>query len=219
MTPKHHPSDATLLTYAAGSLGEGLSLVVASHLAFCDECRAAVAAGEVVGGDLFEALEPEALAASARDRTLALLDAPVAAAPVVPLPLPLDPALPAPLGRYLKRDLGAIPWRVLSPGLKHFEVLPHDLVGGANLRLLRIAPGRRLPRHGHAGTELTLVLTGSYSDELGRFVRGDVAETDGEIVHEPVSDRDEDCICLIAIEGRLKFEGRIARLFQRFSGM
>jgi putative transcriptional regulator len=196
MTPKHHPSDATLLTYAAGSLGEGLSLVVASHLAFCDECRAAVAAGE-----------PEALAASARDRTLALLDAPVAAAPVVPLPLPLDPALPAPLGRYLKRDLGAIPWRVLSPGLKHFEVLPHDLVGGANLRLLRIAPGHRLPRHGHAGTELTLVLTGSYSDELGRFV------------HEPVSDRDEDCICLIAIEGRLKFEGRIARLFQRFSGM
>jgi putative transcriptional regulator len=50
MTPNHHPGEATLLAYAAGGLGEGLSLVVASHLSFCPECRANVAAGEAVGG-------------------------------------------------------------------------------------------------------------------------------------------------------------------------
>ena len=73
MNPRHHPSDATLLTYAAGSLGEGLSLVVASHLAFCSDCRDAVAAGELVGGNLLDTLAPELLAAGARERVLAML--------------------------------------------------------------------------------------------------------------------------------------------------
>jgi len=217
MSPQHHPSDASLLTYAAGSLGEGLSLVVASHLAFCADCRAIVAEGELVGGNLLDALAPEALAAGSRERVLAMLGN--APAPPPPPSRLLDPRLPAPLGRYLNRDLPAIPWRVLGPGLRHFEVLPHDLARGANLRLLRIAPGRRLPRHGHTGTELTLVLAGAYTDELGRFARGDVAETDDAIVHEPVSERDEDCICLIATEGPLKFESMIARVFQRFTGV
>ncbi|HZT51463.1 MAG TPA: ChrR family anti-sigma-E factor [Stellaceae bacterium] len=217
MTPQHHPSEATLLTYAAGGLGEGLSLVVASHLAFCGECRAAIVSGEQIGGDLLEALAPEAMAADARERVLAMIGSEAPPPPAMPAP-PADPTLPAPLGRYLNRDLSAIPWRILGPGLKHFEVLPHDLARG-NLRLLRIAPGRRLPRHGHTGTELTLVLQGSFSDALGRFVRGDVAETDDAIVHQPVSDRDADCICLIATEGPLKFESPIARMVQRFTGV
>ena len=63
------------------------------------------------------------------------------------------------------------------------------------------------------------MLAGSYTDELGQFARGDMAETDDEIVHEPVSDPGEDCICLIATEGPLKFESVIARLFQRFTGV
>jgi len=218
MSPRHHPSDATLLTYASGSLGEGLSLVVASHLAFCAACRAAVAEGELLGGNLLDALAPEALGAASRERVLAMLgNAPAPPPPAAPRPI--DPRLPAPLGRYLNRDLSAIPWRMLGPGLRHFEVVPHDLARGANLRMLRIAPGRRLPRHTHSGTELTLVLAGSYTDELGQFARGDVAETDDEIVHEPVSDPGEDCICLIATEGPLKFESVIARLFQRFTGV
>jgi putative transcriptional regulator len=217
MTPRYHPSDATLLTYAAGALGEGLALVVASHLAYCDECNAAVASGEVIGGSLLDALAPESLDVGAHERVLALLGA----APDRPPPPPraIVATVPAPLARYLDRDFATLPWRRLGPGLRQFEVLAHDPGSGANLRLLRIAPGRRLPRHGHNGTELTLVLAGSYTDELGQFGRGDVCETDTDIVHEPVCDRDEECICLIATEGRLKFESPIARLFQRFSGV
>ena len=49
MTPRHHPSEATILAYAAGALHEGLSLVVASHMAFCPECRDAVRGGEAIG--------------------------------------------------------------------------------------------------------------------------------------------------------------------------
>ncbi|HUZ72874.1 MAG TPA: ChrR family anti-sigma-E factor [Stellaceae bacterium] len=218
MMPHHHPGEATLLTYAAGALGEGLSLVVASHLAFCSDCRDAVAGGELIGGSMLDTIAPETVAGATRERVLAMLGTAGEIAPPPPAPV-ADPAVPAPLGRWLGRDLAAVPWRRLGPGLQQFDVLPGRHARGANARLLRIAPGRWLPRHGHVGTELTLVLAGSYTDELGHFARGDVAETDDEIRHQPVSDRDEDCICLIATEGPLRFESMIARLFQRFAGI
>ena len=40
MTTRHHIADDLLLSYAAGSLAEGWSLAVATHLALCAECRA-----------------------------------------------------------------------------------------------------------------------------------------------------------------------------------
>ena len=50
MTVDHHPFEATLLAYASGHLPEGLSLVVATHLAWCAGCRDAVAAAETAAG-------------------------------------------------------------------------------------------------------------------------------------------------------------------------
>ncbi len=219
MMPRQHPGEATLLAYAAGALTEALALVTASHLSYCPDCRRQVAQAEAMGGSLLDSLAPETLEAGTRDRVLALLAKPEVR-PVNPAPAPrlVDPRLPAPLARYLRSGLDTIPWRFLAPGIRHFEILPHDLLGGGNLRMLRIAPGKSLPRHGHTGTELTLVLSGSYSDELGRYGGGDVGETDDDIVHEPVSGRDEDCVCVIATEGPLKFDSLIARTFQRFTG-
>ena len=39
MNPNHHPGASLLFSYASGSLTEGLSLVVASHLNFCGQCK------------------------------------------------------------------------------------------------------------------------------------------------------------------------------------
>ena len=39
MKPNHHPNSALLMAYASGSLTEAFSLVVASHLSFCQECQ------------------------------------------------------------------------------------------------------------------------------------------------------------------------------------
>jgi putative transcriptional regulator len=216
MTPRHHPSEATVLAYSAGALGQGLALVVASHLDFCPQCRMQVHQGEVIGGALLNELVPEPMAAGARDRVLQLLDRPAPQITVAPHRI-ADPLVPGPLSHYLIDGSASFRWRLMAPGLRQFEVVPHVRLGGGNLRMLRIAPGKTLPRHGHTGTELTLVLRGSYTDELGHFGRGDVAETDDDIVHQPVSDRDEDCICLIATEGPLKFESPLARAFQRLS--
>jgi putative transcriptional regulator len=215
---QHHPSDATLVAYAAGSTVEGISLVVACHLAFCAACREMVVEAEAIGGGLLDDLDPASLDASARDEMLALLDAPGVAQPA--LPAVVDPSMPGPLTRYLAgrngRGVAALPWRPLWPGIRHVNLLPRD-AKGANLRLLRIAPGSAMPHHGHNGTELTLVLEGSFADEIGRFTRGDVAEVDVEIEHRPVVDSAEACVCLIATDAPLRFGGGLlGRIAQRF---
>ena len=62
------------------------------------------------------------------------------------------------------------------------------LTGAGKLRLLKVAPGHGIPEHGHGGAELTLVLRGSFHDETGRYARGDVADLDETVEHQPVAD-------------------------------
>ena len=46
--PAHHPGDEHLLDYASGAAPHGLSLLVATHLTLCPECRRKVDAMEAV---------------------------------------------------------------------------------------------------------------------------------------------------------------------------
>jgi putative transcriptional regulator len=219
---RHHPSEATLVAYAAGSTTEGISLVVACHLAFCNSCREAVTEAEAIGGGLLDDLTPAALDDAPRAAVLARLDSPDAA-PSATLRLAVsDPSLPAPLARYIARHTGgsvaASPWRPLWPGIAQIDLTSRNREG-ANLRLLRIAPGRAMPRHGHDGTELTLVLEGSFADEIGHFTRGDVAEVDEDTRHRPVVYGSAECVCLIATDAPLRFGGGLlGRVLQRFVG-
>ena len=50
----HHPDGDILLSYAAGALGESWSIGVASHLAFCEECRKSVDLLEELGGHVLD---------------------------------------------------------------------------------------------------------------------------------------------------------------------
>ena len=68
----------------------------------------------------------------------------------------------------------------------------------------------RLPLHGHTGAELTVVLTGAFTDERGEFRRGDLQEIE-KIEHQPVGDREEGCICLVAAEGPYLAQSLAAR--------
>ena len=58
MNPNHHPNSALLMAYASGSLTEAFSLVLASHLSFCQECHDKVSDAEMIGGALIDDLEP-----------------------------------------------------------------------------------------------------------------------------------------------------------------
>jgi putative transcriptional regulator len=70
---RHHPKDTTLADFAAGTLNEGASLVIATHLMMCEECRGFVAALEEVGGQMLDKVEPVAMSEGASSLTAARL--------------------------------------------------------------------------------------------------------------------------------------------------
>ena len=76
-----------------------------------------------------------------------------------------------------------------------------------------------MPDHTHTGTELTLVLTGAFSHDGGRFACGDVEDADSTVDHQPVVEDGEECVCLVAMEGQLHLRGWIGRLMQPFVRM
>lgn len=201
MTPAHHPSEELLLDHAAGALAEAPALLVATHLALCPRCRAETAALEALGADFLESAPAEPVAESLLERTLACLDGrePPPAAPAGPV------WPPRPLRDYLPGGLDALPWRRRMSGVWSCSV--PGVGRGGKVEMLRIAPGRAVPPHTHRGSELTLVLEGGYTDELGSFARGDVCVADESVRHRPQADQGPDCICLTVVDGVLRFSG------------
>lgn len=224
MMIRHHLDDSTLMSLAAGSLPEALGAVAANHLAWCTQCRDRLQDFELIGGAMLEDIEPEAVAEDAPDAAWdELRQARVKSTERQtrrtgsPVTL-LDTAVPGPLAELLDRPLADVSWSYMAPGVRSHRLFPPGAIKG-DLRLLKIAPGRKLPQHGHSGSELTLVLTGSYHDEFGRFGPGDVADLDESVEHTPIADDDVECICLVASESPARFKGLISRTLSRMFGM
>ncbi|MCP3870708.1 MAG: hypothetical protein GY703_21970 [Gammaproteobacteria bacterium] len=126
--------------------------------------------------------------------------------------------IPHPLTPYVGADLESLEWRSLVPGVQHLPLSRLES-GTGSTRLLRIEKGVDIPEHTHAGSALTLVLQGSYSDETGSYRTGDLSDLDGDVKHRPVVDSIASCICLIATDNRLIFSSRITRLIQPLIGI
>lgn len=216
MKISHHFDDATLMAYSAGTLPQGMALLVACHLHWCPHCRERMHATDAVGGALLEQLPPSSLQADAFEQLLARLDEPEQELSTSAPEADSNQELPTPLAQLLDKPLDELPWKRIGYGVKQLDL---HLNGPGAARLLRISPGVSVPHHTHGGNELTLILKGSYNDELGRFCQGDVADLDGEVSHQPLVDTDEECICLIATDAPLKFSGLVGRLVQPFIGL
>jgi putative transcriptional regulator len=209
---RHHPKDTTLAEFAAGTLDEGRSLVVASHLAMCGECREFVSSLEEAGGQMLATIEPVAMAEGAAARALSLLADEPAMTQTAPLKPAAVPVWQPEQKTLLGYELG--PWRWVAPGLHHRVVKVPD--GPTRVFMLKAAPGLKIPDHRHTGTELTCVLSGAFIHEGGRFAAGDCDDADQDDGHRPVIDGGEECICLVAMDGQLKLTGVLGRLIQPF---
>lgn len=208
---KHHPDGATLMGFASGTLSEPLSAVVAAHVSMCSQCRRAVADLELLGGTLMLSALPGG------GRRITAPSRPEQPALSAQLHTDVAEALPFPVAAAYGLQLATIPWRRLASGIWHHRLTLKDNSHG-DLRLLKIAPGRTLPDHGHGGSEITLVISGSYHDSTGAYGRGDVQDIDEDIEHQPIVD-DVECICLIASDHPVRFKSWLARLTQPFIGM
>jgi len=201
--------------YAAGTLPEAFNLVVATHITMCDDCRAALAEYDAVGGEVMLDAEPVAVAEDALTATLAMIEAGTG----TPTPAPVrkkNSVFPGPLQDYVGGDLDSLKWRKVGGGVSQLVLKTSK---DASVRLLRIPAGTAVPDHGHRGTELTLVLQGAFTDEEDRFGAGDVEIANEDLHHTPVAEQGMDCICLAATDAPLRFSGLVPRIAQRFIGI
>jgi putative transcriptional regulator len=209
---KHHLSDALLMAYSAGTLPEAFSLTVAAHISMCDECRARLGAFDTVGGALMESCDTVELSAGSLEATMQRIKSGDTGTDA-PRPARRSGVLPGPVQEYVGGDLDAVKWKNVGMGVKQ-AILP--TARDATARLLYIPAGAAVPDHGHAGTELTLVLKGAFRDEMDHFGPGDIEIANEDLDHTPVADIGEDCICLAATDAPLKFRGLIPRIAQPF---
>ena len=208
MTITHHLDDATLMSFAAGSLPNALAAIAAAHVAGCPRCRRELRMLERIGGALVSALPPATL-----DRSQPAMPE------IIDLPAPAPTTageLPPSLSQLIGGGLDEVRWRWIGPGLWH---RPLKIGGEGSLQLIKAAPGASVPEHTHGGSEITLVLRGALIDSTGRYEPGDVADVDEDIEHTPVADAEAGCICVIANEQPTRFRGLLARLMQPWHGL
>lgn len=209
---KHHLTEPLLMGYSAGTLPEAFNLVVATHISMCDDCRAALAAYDAVGGEVMLDADPVAMAEDALAATMALIESRPAES-AAPARRKRTGIFPAPLAEYVNGDLDAVKWRRVGGGVSQMILKTSD---SASVRLLRIPAGTAVPDHGHRGMELTLVLQGAFVDETDRFATGDVEVANEDLNHTPVAEAGMDCICLAATDAPLKFNRLVPRIAQKF---
>ncbi len=211
----HRPAPELLMDHASGALPAGLSLAIAAHAALCPETAAEIARFEQLGGALLERIQPASLDDGALAEVmvrLGTLEAKPARAPAV-----TDETralLPPPLWRRVKGDVRNLAWRRRSGGVETVEIAADG--DRSSVILLRVAARHRVPKHTHRGLEMALVLAGGYQDGDLHFARGDLHVSDGAIDHQPIADAGEDCLCLVALSGPIRFTGPLSRLANPF---
>lgn len=214
MTITHHPEFESLMSCSAGSMPEAFAAVMASHIEVCSVCRKELSLMQEIGVAMFEKVAPlplsQQVSVSALGADEAGLDDDHR--------LTVSNDVPRAIAGVIGHSLDIVPWKRLSPGVWQHHIALHQPNRG-ELRLIKVAPGQKLPEHGHRGSEITLVLRGAYSDNTGRYQAGDVSDLSEDMAHAPVADEKDGCICLIATENRLQFKGRIARLVQPLVGI
>lgn len=121
--------------------------------------------------------------------------------------------IPARLRMSIEAAEAANGWKS-SAGLQTLDLA---LGGECKAEIMRIPAGKAVPRHTHRGNELTLCLSGGFSDGIGSYGPGDVSVTDPSITHRPIADPEGPCYVFAVTDDGLKFTGALG-LLQRLFG-
>jgi putative transcriptional regulator len=213
MKSARHPApDELLLDYAVGATSPGKALLVATHLAMCDESRRRFGMLVEIGGAVLASLDGMQLERATAEEVVARASATSIAAGTRPRPAmrsfeatPATGGFPPPLAALLADDQ-ALRWRHLGLGVQAAELAVST--PEAKTQLLRARPGVRIMEHTHIGEEAVLIVKGAFIDRGQRYEAGDVAISDDGTIHAPQIDEAEECLCLAVTEGPIRFVGR-----------
>ena len=121
---------------------------------------------------------------------------------------------PALVQRLMAGDYDELDWQRLTPALRISRLRTGD--PDNEFALYHIKAGGSIPKHTHRGTELTLVIEGSFSDEEGVYHPGDFLMRDAEHVHTPTAAQTSDCICIGVLDAPIRFTAWNYRMLNPF---
>ncbi|MEZ8415542.1 ChrR family anti-sigma-E factor [Vibrio splendidus] len=226
---KHHPNAAILKDFVDGTLADSVSLIVSSHVELCQHCQQQVsmltaqAANSVFESDTsaFESVtsglqlsdsemdaflsDDEEFDFDAIDQITADSSQAIEMTPEVQQVTVADTTftIPRALNSVARKDwmnLGKI-----SRARLDFDDEAH------HTSLLHIDKDGQVPCHTHKGFEITLLLEGSFEDEMGVYNKGDFIWLDGDHTHQPATK--EGCVCLTVSSDALYFTKGVSQLF------
>jgi len=230
MPMTNHPlGDELYAAYASGVLSGPMSLLLDAQACVNDDVGRQRAAAEAAAGVMLETVAPAPVRKAALTEVLAAIDAEEAglgeaalkpgfsdlaarrAAEAAGKALSEILDLPAPV-RDLALERGAA-WQFAGPGVRTLTLMEE---GRAKAELIRLEPGRGVPRHGHDGREFTLVLTGAFHDGIDRYGAGELCAADPDTEHKPVAEPGAVCIALAVSDGPLAFTGPLCWVQRAF---
>jgi putative transcriptional regulator len=217
----HHPSTEQLKLFNEGLLSTGLSVAVSAHMDFCVECHeTSNHMKSELADDWIKTID--AKKSMDADQFSHLIDEITSQDQSVPVDQ-IDGLLDEKIELHMHERSVKLP-RVLSKAAGK-GVVWKTLPGGintANLGMDRetqcdfmyMKPGSQAPRHKHHGLEVTLVLDGTFCDELGEYYPGDFVLRRGSETHTPQSE--EGCLCYSVLDSPLIFTSGFSRLLNPF---
>jgi putative transcriptional regulator len=207
----HHPDARLLNEFSSGTLPLAQSICVSLHLNYCEHCQRSHRKLQQLGATMFEELAPEQVDDSLLQSVLSRLDEDP---PLSHSKHDVKGQYPGLMHRLMSGKYDDLEWKSVGSALNISHLQPGDQ--GHELSLYHIKAGMNVPRHTHRGTELTLVLEGSFSDEEGVYQVGDFLIRDEEHVHTPTASKAGDCICVSVLDAPIRFTGWNYRLLNPF---
>ena len=209
-----HPSTEMLEKFVSGDLSVGVNLAISAHVEMCEHCKSEIqeiesrAAEHWAESATAEAIDYEADPSNIIENIVAQpqfkeVDIEESAVGSIHM-LDRSVRLPKVLAKAASEGLV---WKQLGAGISQADVKIDD---EAHCSFLYMKPGSQTPVHKHQGTETTLVLDGSMSDELGEYNKSDFILRTNNDTHQPRTE--EGCLCFSVLDSPLTFTKGLARL-------
>lgn len=209
-----HPSSDQLIEYSAGSGSTALNILISAHLHFCAKCRAQVSEYQSTAAVVFEEQKPVGVETGSFARLMESIKNSDSIAQIQPIKRQTPTRFPPVVEKLIHHDTESLDWKRPMKNLRVSHLLTDDQ--GCILGLHHMKSGGRVPHHAHRGDEISVVIEGGFSDELGSYRPGDFIHLANEHRHSPQVDADGDCWMLTAVVAPIQLTGPLGWLINPF---